>query len=56
MDAMLALPALLLALVGFAAASLAFGVDSRDDFGDDRPRRTIVWPGHDSGPAVRRPQ
>lgn len=41
MDAVSALSALLVALVGLAAASLTFGVDSRDGFGDDRRRTTF---------------
>jgi hypothetical protein len=39
MDALLAFSVIIFALVTLAAASLAFGVDSRDGFADDR-----IWP------------
>ena len=42
MDALFALSALLVALVGLGAASLTFGVDSRDGFSDDRLHTTIA--------------
>ncbi len=41
MDALFALSAMLVALFGLAAASLTFGVDSRDGFGDDPQHTTI---------------
>ena len=41
MEALFALSSVVIALIGLAAASVTFGVDSRDSFGDDRRHPTF---------------